>query len=77
MSNLNIEKIEEQLISIIADVKNLAISDLSLQPEDDFINQYNLSSMDAVSLSVKISHCFSFGFGQEVEDIDGLASLEL
>ncbi|NTS75295.1 acyl carrier protein [Catenovulum sp. SM1970] len=74
MNDLNVEKIEAQLISIIASVKNLTSTDISLQPEDDFISQYGLSSMDAVSLSVKISQVFGFGFGQEVEDIDGLSS---
>ncbi|MBU2986217.1 acyl carrier protein [Saccharophagus degradans] len=74
MSNLTITQIEEKLCAIIADVKRIASNDVSLNANDDFINKYHLTSMDAVSLSVRISEDFGFGFGQEAEDIDGLAS---
>jgi acyl carrier protein len=74
MTVLNIAQIEEKISAIIADVKRLPLTDIQLAPVDDFISKYNLSSMDAVSLSVKISQQFGFGFGQAPEDIDGLVS---
>lgn len=74
MSNLSTTQIEQKLCTIIADVKRLSSDDITLNANDDFINKYHLTSMDAVSLSVRISEDFGFGFGQEAEDIDGLAS---
>jgi acyl carrier protein len=74
MQTFTIDQIEAHLSSIIADVKRITVTDVNLSPADDFISIYGLSSMDAVSLSIKISQFFNFGFGQEAEDIDGLAS---
>lgn len=74
MSALNAVQIEQKISAIIAEVKRIPLTDIQLAPADDFISKYNLSSMDAVSLSVKISQQFGFGFGQAAEDIDGLAS---
>lgn len=74
MTQLNIEQIEQKLIPMIAEIKRFANGEIELTPGDDFITKYGLTSMDAVSLSIKISQEFGFGFGQEAEDIDGLAS---
>ncbi|HTF97379.1 MAG TPA: acyl carrier protein [Cellvibrio sp.] len=74
MTSLNVTQIEQQISAIIAEVKRIPLTDIELAPADDFISKYSLSSMDAVSLSVKISQQFGFGFGQVAEDIDGLAS---
>lgn len=74
MSGLTIQEIEQKLNTIIADIKRISVEEISLSADEDFIGKYGLSSMDAVSLSVKISQDFGFGFGQQAEDIDGLAS---
>lgn len=74
MTQLNVEQIEEKLIPMIAEIKRFSSYEIELASADDFITKYGLTSMDAVSLSIKISQEFGFGFGQEAEDIDGLAS---
>lgn len=71
---LNVEQIEQKLLPMIAEIKRFSSADIELTPEEDFITKYGLTSMDAVSLSIKISQAFGFGFGEEAEDIDGLAS---
>ena len=74
MNTVALDHVESQLVGIIAKLKRLPAENVALAPEDDFLAKFDLSSMDAVSLSVEISELFSFGFGETAEDIDSLAS---
>jgi acyl carrier protein len=70
----NSTEIQITLKKIIADVKRIDGSTIDLNNADDFITKFSLSSMDAVAMSIQVAQKFGFGFGQEAEDIDSLAS---
>ncbi len=74
MNGMTLAQVASQLQSIIADVKGIDADSIVLSPDDDFLVKYDLGSMDAVSLSVKISQQFGFGFGESIEDVDSLIS---
>lgn len=74
MTSLSLDQVECKLKAIIAEIKRLPVNSIALSKEDDFLAMYDLSSMDAVSLSIEINQIFGFGFGESIDDIDSLVS---
>ena len=54
--------------------KKIPASNFDLNFEDDFIQKYNLDSLDSVALTIEMSSIFGISFGEQVDDIDALSS---
>ncbi|WP_428086910.1 acyl carrier protein [Candidatus Thioglobus sp.] len=63
-----------KLKGIIASIKKIPVSDVDLNFEDDFIQKYNLDSLDSVALTIEMGSIFGISFGEQIDDIDALSS---
>ncbi|NYT27623.1 MAG: acyl carrier protein [Candidatus Thiodubiliella endoseptemdiera] len=61
-------------MEIIATIKKINTCDIHIKKEDDFMKKINLTSLDAVQLTVALNEKFDFQFGSERDDLDALNS---
>ena len=66
--------IEKTLLEIIAEIKRIDLGELNLEYKQDFINDLEIDSLDAVNITVEIGERFGFSFGEEIDDLDALSS---
>ncbi len=66
--------IRNQIIEIVARVKRVKPAALDIADDQDFISSLAIDSLDAVNLTIELSQTFGFTFGEELEDIEALAS---
>ena len=66
-----------KLKEIIASIKKIPVSDVDLNFDDDFIQKYNLDSLDSVALTIEMGSIFGISFGEQIDDIDALSSFGL
>jgi len=66
--------IRDKVVEIIARVKRVQPSELNLADDQDFITDLAIDSLDAVNLTVELGKTFGFSFGEEIDDLDALAT---
>jgi acyl carrier protein len=66
-----------KLKGIIASIKKIPVSNVDLNFDDDFIQKYNLDSLDSVALTIEMGSIFGISFGEQIDDIDALSSFGL
>jgi acyl carrier protein len=68
------EAVANRLISVLAAIKQVPADTVDLGPDDDFLREFDMDSIDAVELTVQLDTVFEVGFGEEPGDLDCLAS---
>ncbi len=74
MGKKDMDITSRKLKGIIASIKKIPVSDVDLNFEDDFIQKYNLDSLDSVALTIEMGSIFGISFGEQIDDIDALSS---
>lgn len=68
------EEVGHRLLSLLAEIKMIPPSSITLAAEDDFLVALDLDSIDAVELTVQLDALFDVGFGTDPDDVDQLAT---